>query len=555
MAVQLFYDEIAPADIELPGVRVPVIDPGCLIFDLRAAGPCGRGSAAEDVAALTAAATFLRNNGGGTLEVPLPPHGEYLFGQNDVVGLPPRTRVHGVGGKPVFRRASEPATPTAMFTYAPDEGGRAPAFVGLDFRGPHYGGTVSSIGTSYAIQIRSGTDGRVQDCDIDGFSLDAVNVNRLQAGEVIRNFRMTGCNVRNCYRGLFSIHGVLGVQVSMNVLEDLGGSAIVIDDLSGTVGWGPRPERVILSGNTIRRWGMFNPIAAVLVSAGVGPVVTGNVFEGVGGAGEVGLVFSTGGNDTVGIQQAVGGLLQGNTFLNVGGVNVSVQGGKGVLVGPNSFVNPGRDSGASKSVAVQLAPSATPTVGTQTHCRNCKVMGQLIVYEDGVSDELTIGIEVTNASQVDNEVLFNTVLAGTTRIDDGGARTLKAGNRVTEGEAPVFKLDGISEITNYLHLTRHSAQIRFDRPHTSAAQYEGLEFRTMNADGSANATPARLWYDYTNNRIVVYAPSGVRCAIDVTSGEVETFGLAVGLVSRSPDGTRYRLAPPNGGGAATWVAA
>jgi len=39
------------------------------------------------------------------------------------------------------------------------------------------------------------------------------------------------------------------------------------------------------------------------------------------------------------------------------------------------------------------------------------------------------------------------------------------------------------------------------------------------------------------------------------NGELEIYSNGIGIVARSPDGTRYRLTAPNGGGAATWVAA
>lgn len=39
------------------------------------------------------------------------------------------------------------------------------------------------------------------------------------------------------------------------------------------------------------------------------------------------------------------------------------------------------------------------------------------------------------------------------------------------------------------------------------------------------------------------------------NGEFENNVAGLGIVAKSPDGTRYRLAPPNGGGPATWVAA
>ncbi|CAM0033458.1 hypothetical protein VPH184E373B_0072 [Vibrio phage 184E37-3b] len=40
-----------------------------------------------------------------------------------------------------------------------------------------------------------------------------------------------------------------------------------------------------------------------------------------------------------------------------------------------------------------------------------------------------------------------------------------------------------------------------------------------------------------------------------SNGDVESLRPGVGFVASSPDGTRYRLAPPNGGGAAEWVLA
>lgn len=43
--------------------------------------------------------------------------------------------------------------------------------------------------------------------------------------------------------------------------------------------------------------------------------------------------------------------------------------------------------------------------------------------------------------------------------------------------------------------------------------------------------------------------------IDISTGFWESLTLSGGMVARSPDGTRYKLTPPNGGGAATWVAA
>lgn len=42
--------------------------------------------------------------------------------------------------------------------------------------------------------------------------------------------------------------------------------------------------------------------------------------------------------------------------------------------------------------------------------------------------------------------------------------------------------------------------------------------------------------------------------LDLIGGPLDIAGAGVGLIAHSPDGTEYRLAPPNGGGAATWVA-
>lgn len=41
--------------------------------------------------------------------------------------------------------------------------------------------------------------------------------------------------------------------------------------------------------------------------------------------------------------------------------------------------------------------------------------------------------------------------------------------------------------------------------------------------------------------------------LDLIGGPLDIAGVGVGLIAHSPDGTPYRLAPPNGGGAATWV--
>lgn len=43
--------------------------------------------------------------------------------------------------------------------------------------------------------------------------------------------------------------------------------------------------------------------------------------------------------------------------------------------------------------------------------------------------------------------------------------------------------------------------------------------------------------------------------VEVSGADVEIATVGKGLIAKSPDGTRYRLTPPNGGGAATWVPA
>lgn len=43
--------------------------------------------------------------------------------------------------------------------------------------------------------------------------------------------------------------------------------------------------------------------------------------------------------------------------------------------------------------------------------------------------------------------------------------------------------------------------------------------------------------------------------IMIGARDIETTGTGLGFISKSPDGTRYRLTAPNGGGAATWVLA
>lgn len=47
---------------------------------------------------------------------------------------------------------------------------------------------------------------------------------------------------------------------------------------------------------------------------------------------------------------------------------------------------------------------------------------------------------------------------------------------------------------------------------------------------------------------------GLTDALKISKNEIEIFGISKALVMASPDGTRYKLTPPNGGGAATWTA-
>ncbi len=47
---------------------------------------------------------------------------------------------------------------------------------------------------------------------------------------------------------------------------------------------------------------------------------------------------------------------------------------------------------------------------------------------------------------------------------------------------------------------------------------------------------------------------GITDAVRISKTEVEILGTGKAFIMRSPDGTRYKLTPPNGGGAAIWVA-
>jgi hypothetical protein len=48
---------------------------------------------------------------------------------------------------------------------------------------------------------------------------------------------------------------------------------------------------------------------------------------------------------------------------------------------------------------------------------------------------------------------------------------------------------------------------------------------------------------------------GITDAVRISKTEVEILGTTKAFVMKSPDGTRYKLTPPNGGGAASWVLA
>lgn len=54
---------------------------------------------------------------------------------------------------------------------------------------------------------------------------------------------------------------------------------------------------------------------------------------------------------------------------------------------------------------------------------------------------------------------------------------------------------------------------------------------------------------------VILRVSNVDKVTVAANGDVEVMTNGAGVIARSPDGTRYRLFPANGGGAATWVAA
>jgi hypothetical protein len=54
-----------------------------------------------------------------------------------------------------------------------------------------------------------------------------------------------------------------------------------------------------------------------------------------------------------------------------------------------------------------------------------------------------------------------------------------------------------------------------------------------------------------NIALNIYHGFGVK----VNYSDIETIEAGAGLIAKSPDGTRYKLTPPDGGGAATWVAA
>jgi hypothetical protein len=47
---------------------------------------------------------------------------------------------------------------------------------------------------------------------------------------------------------------------------------------------------------------------------------------------------------------------------------------------------------------------------------------------------------------------------------------------------------------------------------------------------------------------------GLTDAFRISKTEIEVLGTSKAFIMKSPDGTRYKLTPPNGGGAATWVA-
>lgn len=67
---------------------------------------------------------------------------------------------------------------------------------------------------------------------------------------------------------------------------------------------------------------------------------------------------------------------------------------------------------------------------------------------------------------------------------------------------------------------------------------------------TANRGTASINFYTTNNDLSVSKKLKIH-----PGGDIEVFAIAAGLIMKSPDGTRYKLTAPNGGGAATWVAA
>lgn len=81
---------------------------------------------------------------------------------------------------------------------------------------------------------------------------------------------------------------------------------------------------------------------------------------------------------------------------------------------------------------------------------------------------------------------------------------------------------------------------------TSGFRFKADQQTDTMLEGLAFTDVRRRWSMRTNGRLSWHD--------GVTAGQTTAYIDPTGLVLRSPDGTQYRLAPPDGGGAATWVA-
>lgn len=330
------------------------------------------------------------------------PDGTYLLSQDEEVQVYPGQTISGNGYGSILKMAESSSTTTAVGFLNDETNGSSGVDVrGLRFQGPMSANHTSQTGAGYGIYFRQSDGQSVHNCWFENLSGGGVRMDgdNLSDGDP-REIRIQGNHFVNCFRGLWLKHGVDDTAVIGNVFNYIGAGAIALDDISDPETYGPQPVRSVISGNIIYKTAqVFANGDAIIVQAGRGCAITGNVLEECGKSGNQGngITISAGGNATVGVQYGEGFTVTGNTIIRATTYGIRDLGTRNSVIAGNVILSVGWNAGASSAFAIILyhnTVSAT-NYGTQRARIQGNVIGRLTA-DSSVTCNTALRVESTS---------------------------------------------------------------------------------------------------------------------------------------------------------------